>query len=48
MLALFNESSNVVKEIETWRADLPDPTMEELLAEAREISAMLKGRRSRA
>ena len=48
MLALFNEGSNVVKEIETWRADLPDPTMEELLAEAREISAMLKGRRSHA
>jgi hypothetical protein len=48
MLSLFGEGSDVVKEIEAWRADLPNPSMDELVAEAREIGAMIKGRRPRA
>ena len=45
MLALFNEGSNVEKIVEAWRAGLPDPTIEELLAEARAISEMIHGKR---
>jgi hypothetical protein len=45
MLALFEEGNDAVKEVETWRTDLPNPTMDELLTEAREISALIKGRR---
>jgi hypothetical protein len=48
MLSLFGEGSDVVKEIEAWRADLPNPSIDELVAEARELGAMLKGRRQRA
>jgi hypothetical protein len=45
MLALFEEANDAVKEVEAWRADLPNPKMDELLAEARAISALIKGRR---
>jgi hypothetical protein len=45
MLALFGEGSDVAKEVETWRADLPDTSIAELLAEARAINAMIKGKR---
>jgi hypothetical protein len=47
MLALFGEGSDAVKEVEAWRADLPDPTIDELLAEAQELRALLQGRRPR-
>jgi hypothetical protein len=48
MLALFDEGTNVVKEVETWRADLPNPTISELLTEAEAVRALFRGGRPRA
>jgi hypothetical protein len=44
MLALFGEGSDHVKEVEAWRVDLPNPTLEELLAEARNVRGLLQGK----
>jgi hypothetical protein len=48
MLALFDEGSDVVKEVEAWREDLPNPTIQELLAEAQQLRALFKSGRPRA
>jgi segregation and condensation protein B len=48
MLALFDEGSDAVKEVEVWRSELPEASVSELLAEAREINDLLQGRRRRA
>lgn len=48
MLALFEEGADAVKEVEAWREDLPNPTIQELLAEAQELRALFKSGRSRA
>jgi hypothetical protein len=47
MLALFSEASDAVKEVEAWREDLPNPTIEELLAEAQQLRALFGGERPR-
>jgi hypothetical protein len=44
MLALFGEGSDHVKEVEAWRVDLPNPTLEELLAEARNVRGLLQSK----
>jgi hypothetical protein len=47
MLALFDEGTDVFKEVEAWREELPNPTIEELLAEAQQLRALFKGGRPR-
>ena len=47
MLALFNEGADAVKEVEAWREDLPNPTIQDLLAEAQQLRALFKRATSR-
>jgi hypothetical protein len=45
MLALFADAEDANKTVHAWREDVPETSIEDLLAEARSLSALLKGKR---
>lgn len=49
MMSLFGESADAgAKEVAAWREDLPDVSIEELLAEARAVSQQIKDKKRNA